>query len=284
MRNKIIIAIFVFTILGIFLSSSAFAEDSATSGGQIKTTTSNNTNSFFNIDEINKLIKEASSSANRSQVQLQNIIKAADEMIANRITSLNNLNTRIQGDTKLTVDEKASLTADVTTAITGLNTLKAKIDADTDVATAKADTKQIVTNFYIYARLEPKMRIFITLNNLQTTITNLQNLVPQIQSLITTLNSQGKDTSDISLLLNDISAQLTAAQTTITNDAASINGITDSTGSADSTFNKVKTDINGLVKDNFGKIRTDFNKMRMDFKSLITGESSHNASSSANPR
>ena len=143
---------------------------------------------------------QASRSAARQSTELQNVITRANSLIASRLSSLNSLMTRVQGDTRLSSDEKSSLTSEIQTDITGLTALQTKIDADTDVTTARSDTKTIITNYYIYAVFMPKMRLLITLNNLQTTTAYIQALETQLQSLVTTLQSQGKNISQLTPL------------------------------------------------------------------------------------
>src|SRR5258708_26882241 len=247
MKYKYLITSLVFLLVFSIAVSSAFAETSttATSGATVpQTTTTTSTGApasppagtFFNINEINQLLKQASNSAARQEDTLKNVIMGADKMIANRLTTLNSLNGRIQSDTRLHSDEKTGLTADVQNEITGLNTLKTTIDADTDLTKVRADAKQIVTNFRIYEIAEPKLRLLLTLNNLQTMSTNIQSLVPQIQSLVTTLQGQGKDTSSITALLTDISSQLTSINTMITADTATLNVVTVASTNPQATF------------------------------------------------
>lgn len=126
------------------------------------------------VNQVDKVQKQASNAANRQSNELQNIITRSNTLITNRITTLNSLSTRVQNDTRLSSDEKSSLTSDIQTEINGLNTLKSKIDADTDATTARTDEKQIITNYYVYAVFEPKVRILVTINNLQTVTSNIQ--------------------------------------------------------------------------------------------------------------
>src|SRR5690348_1055831 len=78
---------------------------------------------------------------------LSRIQARANQMIQVRLTSLQNLLTRVQNDTRLSADEKTSFANDINTAISGLTALKVKIDADSDGPTALADTKSIVTSY-----------------------------------------------------------------------------------------------------------------------------------------
>src|SRR6185312_5611489 len=111
----------------------------------------------------------ASKAAERQDTQLAAIQKSADTMIENRITALNTLLSKIQNDTRLSADEKTTLTTNINTMIANLNALKAKIDADTDATTARADRKTIVTSYHVYATFEPSTRLLTIINNLQTT-------------------------------------------------------------------------------------------------------------------
>src|SRR5579864_6028242 len=79
------------------------------------------------LKDVNHWQNQASHAAAVQQMQLQDVIKHADTMITNRITSLSALSTRIQNDTRLTTDEKTSLSSSIQTAINGLTTLKAKL-------------------------------------------------------------------------------------------------------------------------------------------------------------
>jgi DNA repair exonuclease SbcCD ATPase subunit len=235
------------------------------------------------INEVNHFQNQASSAANKNQDNLQGIIQKADSLIANRLSSLNELLTRLQNDKRLSANEKSSLTSDIQNEISGLTSLKTKIDADTDVTTARTDAKQIITNYYVYVVFDPKVRLLITINNLQTVTANVQALVPQLQSLINTLKSQGQDVTQLQALLDDISSQLQTINTTLTNDATTVEGVSVSSEStAHTTFVKIHQDLSQIVKTDFGKIRSDFEQMRTLFKQIISPGKDKNASSSGN--
>jgi Zn-dependent M32 family carboxypeptidase len=219
-----------------------------------------------------RLQNQASRAAERQDVNLQAIITRADELATNRITSLNTLLARVQNDNRLSESEKTSLTTEIKNDITGLTNLKAKIDADTDVETARTDAKQIVTNYYIYTVFEPKMRLLITLNNLQTVTKNTQLLVPEIQKLVATYKTQGKDVSQLETLLANVSTQLTTISTAIATDITKVEGVsTADKSTAQTTFTAVRQDIEQTIKADFAKLRSDLEQMRPLFKQLIQG-------------
>ncbi len=263
---KYILILFPIILLLIFKTNVVSAEDL---GGQKL------------INDVNRFQNQASKTAEVKQRKLSDVIKRADELINNRINSLNRLIARIQNDKRLTDSQKASLISDIQTNISGLNTLKAKIDADKDLQTALTDGKQIFTNFRIYAIFEPKIRLLITLNNMKDTVTRLQGLVPQIQTLIDNLKSQGKDVSGLTPLLSDISSQLSTMQTTIDTDITTVQGVTINSANPEVTFSKVKADINAIIKTGFNKIREDIEQMRLIFRQIIIGSATNPISTSS---
>ncbi len=234
------------------------------------------------LNQVNHEVNQASKAANKQSNQLPAIIKRSNTMITSRIASLTKLLNRIQNDKRLSASEKTALTTQIQTAINGLNGLKTKIDADKDATTARSDEKSIITNYYVYAAFEPKVRYLIVLNNLQATTNNIQFLVPQLQKLVNTFKSQGKDVTAIQALLDDVSSQLTTINTTITSDITAIQNVSTTAKPADTTFAKVKQDISQIIKAGLGKIKTDFNQMKPLFKQLMaTNQGSPTPSTSA---
>lgn len=232
------------------------------------------------INDANRLQNEASRQANQQQKKLSAVVQKADTLITNRINSLNNISARVANDKRLSSDERSSLNADIQTNITGLTTLKSKIDADTDTQTALTDSKQIITNFRVYAILEPKLRLLIMLNNLKTPISNLQGEIPQIQNIINTLQAQGKDVSALTPLLADINSQIQTINTSINNDIAAVNALKPTSTNAQATLTQTRQDIKINIVGNFGKIRGDIGKMRTAFHQIIAGGKASGATSS----
>lgn len=232
------------------------------------------------INDVNKFQNQASKAAAAKERRLADVIKKADTLVTTRINNLNNLITRIKNDPKLTADQKTNLTSQVQTAISGLTSLKAKIDADTDVTTALADGKQIFTNYRVYEEFEPKIRFLILLNNLSSTATKIQSLMPQLQNIVNNLKSQGKDVSGLTPLLADINAQLQTINSSITSDIATVSALTPSSTNSQTTFQQVKNDIQNIRGD-FTKIKDDMTKMRVVFRQIILPSATSGGSVSA---
>jgi len=157
------------------------------------------------------------------------------------------------------------LSSDIQADINGLTALKAKIDADTDVNTAKADAKTIITNYYIYRIFVPKTRLLITISNMQTLSVNIGQLTPEIQNLINTLKSAGKDVLSLQALLDDINSQLQTINTSLSNDKSKVMAVNVSTQDPKTVFTQVRQGL-ANVREDFAKIRHDIGQMREDFK------------------
>ncbi len=224
-----------------------------------------------------RLENQASAVAQRQSNTLSSLQKRADMAITNRVNDLNKLLTRIQNDKRLSSGEKSSLSAEVQSSITGLTSLKAKIDADMDLATAQADSKQIVTGYRVYLVVNPQTQLLIIIDNLQVTTANVQTLTPQLQNLINTLKSQGKDVTSMQASLDDINAQLQAVTTKLAADKTTISSVTVSTSNPQATFTSVRQDLSGVRAD-FAKIRSDLAQMRSSFQIIIKGGNSGNPS------
>ncbi len=230
-------------------------------------------------NQANHLEKRASISAANQGERLTAVKQRADRMIVDRINELDRLLSRIQTDQRLSSDDKTSLSSDIQTDINGLTALKAKVDADTDLNTAKTDAKQIITSYYIYKMFVPKTRLMIIINNLQSLTQNLQAITPQIQNIINTLKSQGKDVSSLQSLLNDIDNRLQTITSTLSTDKTEVQAVSATTTDPNSVFTQVRKDL-ASVRTSFAGIRNDISQMRVDFRVVILGGSNQPSTSS----
>ncbi|HSD98807.1 MAG TPA: hypothetical protein VLB73_03875 [Patescibacteria group bacterium] len=249
-KTKIII-IFSLLILGVFTVVQPVSQVSALNG-----------------NTLGRLQEKASDAAEKASNQLTKIQQRGDAMITVRLTSLQNLLTRIQNDKKLSADEKTAFQSDINTTIASLTALKTKLDADTDATTALADAKSIVTSYRIYMIFEPKIRLTIIIDNLQSATTTISGLITKIQTLLDTLKSQGKDVTTSQNALNDATTQVNAINTILATDKSLVNGITINTANPQSIFVQVRKDL-ATVRADVAKIRSDFATIRGNVKLLI---------------
>lgn len=137
----------------------------------------------------------------------------ADNELTRRITSLTRLITTIGAMKRLTSDQKATLTSQMQTEITNLNTLKTKIDGDTDIATLRTDVQSIVKSYRVYALFLPQIQIIAYADRLMGVVDDMNVLVSKLQTRVDGVKSSGKDTSSMQSLLDDMKAKLTDADT-----------------------------------------------------------------------
>ena len=206
--------------------------------------------------------------AQRQTALLSQIIQRADTMISVRLASLERLLTRVSGDKRLSDADKTELTTEINTTISGLQSLKTKIDADTDSTTARTDAKSIVTAYRVYVIFEPKIRLLTTINNLQTTASNVSSLSGRIQTLIDTVKSEGKDVTAAQTALNDINTQITAINTLLSTDKSLVTNVTVNTTDPQSIFVQVRKDL-ATVRADFAKIRSDIATIRSTLKVVV---------------
>ncbi|HXE10315.1 MAG TPA: hypothetical protein VN554_02715 [Verrucomicrobiae bacterium] len=155
----------------------------------------------------------ASDAGNQAdQAKIKAIINKGDREINRRLTTLNTLSNKINGAQKLTSSDKNSLSNEVSTEISGLTALKTKLDADSDLATAKADAQSIFSDYRVYALVVPKVQLVKAADDQQVAEGKLTDLATKLQSRLTNAKNSGKDVTDLQNTLNDMTAKTTAAQ------------------------------------------------------------------------
>lgn len=227
-------------------------------------------NSPSQVQKMETAGTQAAVNKQKSQEQrLQTIKKRADKMIEDRLSEANKLLMLIGQNQKLSTDEKTSLSKEIQAVIAGLNLLKTKVDADTNVSDALADAKQIIANYKIFAMFVPKIRLTITIDNLQALAGKLQDLSSKLQTLIDNLKSEGKETINLQSLLDDINARLkTLISVSLTNDKTILVAVSVSTSNPQNIFTQVRKDL-ARIRVDFAKIRHDLALMRKSLPSPL---------------
>ena len=246
--KKYFIVVTSFSILIFLAAQSSFAKSAYGEGNAVKD--ANNL-----LRQAQNTINNSSKAAVREQEQIIKLKQKGDKMADQRIASLNTLITRINNDKRLTSEEKTALSLDIQNAISGLTALKAKIDQDTTIADLRIDIKQIVTNYKVYEVLEPKIRILVTIDNLQDVSNRLGFLTPKLQIFIDDLKSQNKNVSDLQILLDDINSNLSAINAKLSADKTAVMNISVNTANAKDTFVSVRKDL-AQVRALFAKYAT----------------------------
>ena len=140
------------------------------------------------------------------------VIAKSDTAITTRITSLNKAVAHIAKYKNLTDAQKASLTSTVQTTIDAMNTLKAKIDADTDLATVKADYASITKAYRVYLVVLPNTATVAAVDNAMSNITAYQTTIATLNTRINTAQTAGKDVTVVQAASADATVKLTDGQ------------------------------------------------------------------------
>lgn len=138
-----------------------------------------------------------------------------DFEVARRLRTLNDLTAVVSGAAHLTPADRSSLLAQIGSDQRGLRALQAKFDADTDVATERADVRQIVTGFRVYLLLEPQVRLVRAADALTDAAQRLTAVASNLQSQVNAAQASGKDVAAAQRAVTDIGTQVTAANSTL---------------------------------------------------------------------
>lgn len=171
--------------------------NSATSTRPLKTTASSNS----------AMLKTTNTEAKSATLNT----RAANE-ISRRITALKELLTKIAGLKHLTDTEKSTLSSGVQAEIDSLTALQAKIQADTDLATLKADVQSIVTSYRVFALYIPQVRLLTAAESLDNVADNMLGIGTRLQTRLTELQNAGENVTSAQTTLSNMQFKLTDAK------------------------------------------------------------------------
>jgi hypothetical protein len=140
--------------------------------------------------------------------RLTNLKSKGTAEIDRRLANLNSALGKLNASTKLTAANKATLAKQIQDEIAGLTALKAKLAADTELATARTDVASIVSDYRVYALMLPKARLVSSADRFAVAEDKLQTLHDKLAA------KPLKDgANDVAEKLADMQAKITAAKT-----------------------------------------------------------------------
>lgn len=212
MKNSIIKTAILATTISMLFAQSAFAQTSTASGTTGST--------------ADKLAQRQAAAQQRIENKETNLKTRADNETDRRISALNNLITKINSFKRLTADQKTNFASQIQTEITNLTNLKAKIDADTDVATLQADVKSIVTEYRVFAFYIPQIRLLETADRLLALTDQMSTYSANLQVRINQAQQNGQDVTSLNTAMTELQSKLTDAKTQGTNVITTISTLT----------------------------------------------------------
>ncbi len=148
---------------------------------------------------------------------LTNLKTRGNAEIDRRITNLTAALDKLAASTKLTAAAKATLTSQLNAELTGLGALKAKLAADTVLATARTDVQSIITDYRVYALMLPKARLVASADRFDVAEAQLTALSVKLQAKISTAKAAGQDVTAEQAGVTDMNAKIADAQTKTAN-------------------------------------------------------------------
>ena len=163
--------------------------------------------------------KEMASSTKAAKVaaalltRIQTGQSRATEEIDRRVTALTDLTGKVSAMTRLSSDEKTSISNFISGQLSALGTLKTKILADADIATLKVDVKSITDSYRIFMLVMPQVNIIRTTDAMIETGQMLSALGAKLQTRITAAGTAGSDIGALNTLMSEFSTKINDAQT-----------------------------------------------------------------------
>lgn len=143
-----------------------------------------------------------------SNTKLTSVIVRGDKSISQRITAINKSVANINKLKYLDDSMKTKLVASLNTSLTDMNNIKAKLDVDTDLATAKADYSSIFKDNRIDQIVIPQANNAAKMNNLLLSLSDSDKTISDLDVKITDKIKAGKDESVASSLLADAKSKV----------------------------------------------------------------------------
>ncbi|MSR71721.1 MAG: hypothetical protein EXS50_03655 [Candidatus Taylorbacteria bacterium] len=148
---------------------------------------------------------------NASAEKMTQMKSKANQEIDRRVEGLNKLSAKVAEMKKLTESQKASIASSITIQISALTQLKAKIEADTDIETLKADVKSVTEAYRIYALVLPQIEVVAAVDRLGSLIDTATTLGAKLQEQINQGVAAGKDVTTAQSHLTDYNSRIADA-------------------------------------------------------------------------
>src|SRR5581483_2229583 len=144
--------------------------------------------------------------------RLTDVKARADEAVRDRVTQIDTLSGRLTGagaDCGQNADVGGQLTSDKS----GLQALDATIQGETDAGKARAEYRQIFTDFRIYWLQTPKANEIVACDRGTKAAATLTSLRQKIQSRVDEAKAKGYDVTAPQAALDDMTSKITTATT-----------------------------------------------------------------------
>lgn len=140
--------------------------------------------------------------------------QATTVRINTRTSTLNALQTAVNGAAHLSPGNKSRLTALLSADLSGLAALKTKVNGETTVAAVRADATTMVTGYRVYLLVVAQVRLTIAADVAGAASLQLRQVHDKLAAAVAAAKQAGKDTGKADADLADMLTQLDAATVT----------------------------------------------------------------------
>jgi hypothetical protein len=131
--------------------------------------------------------------------------------INRRFATLTDLSSKISASKVITSSDASALQAEISSTRSGLTSLKATIDADTDLKTLRADVEKIATDYRVYLLVVPQVNLVNGADGVLAAQTKFADINTKLTAAIAKAKAAGKETTAAQADLNAMNASVTAA-------------------------------------------------------------------------
>ncbi len=158
--------------------------------------------------------------------------KAHDE-IDRRIKALTDLEARLNETSKLSADEKNSLSVEIQGQISAMTDLEKKIDSDSETestSTLRADIKSITDSYRIFLLVMPQASIQAAADRAMTIVGTMNDLGVKLNARITAAQAAGNNVSASTAAMADFTAKVSDANVQAQAAISEVAGLTPDNG------------------------------------------------------
>ncbi|MGE0309721.1 MAG: hypothetical protein AB7N61_10465 [Acidimicrobiia bacterium] len=179
------------------------------------------------------------------------------ESVDVRLTAIGRYQGNVAAAVNLTSDHRASLDSILGSAQSGLTTLRATIEAETDPAALKSECSEVFTGYRIFALRGPQTRLSIGGDAAAAAADKLADVAADLAEDIAEAKAAGKDTSEAEADLADMQAKIADAEAKLPGLVDTVLTFTPAQWNADhtvlsgsiSTLRAVRSDLKDAARD-----------------------------------
>ncbi|MBP7832535.1 MAG: hypothetical protein KA035_02070 [Candidatus Levybacteria bacterium] len=162
--------------------------------------------------QTNQLVKplSATNSANARTTATGNLAQRTISEIDRQITILQELASKVDSLTHLTPTERSTLSTQIQTEITNLQTLKTRISGNSEETNVKTNIKSVLDSHKKFSFFMPQIRLLIAAESMDAIANRMLAAAQKIETRLDSMESE--NTAEITTLLENMKAKLNNAK------------------------------------------------------------------------